>query len=85
MPAENVPSKTSVPSEIGAPSEIRITTDDIRAKSQQVLDTVKQTQETAKTGAAWTAIGLAGFILVVFLLGRRRGRAGGAVVEVYKV
>lgn len=62
-----------------------VTIDDIRAKARQVEDAVKQTQETAKDTATWAIGGLLVLLIVMFFLGRRRGRQGGAVVEVYKV
>jgi MYXO-CTERM domain-containing protein len=62
-----------------------VTVEDIRAKAREVEAAVKQTQETAKQGATWAVGGLVLLILVVFFLGRRRGRKGGAIVEVYKV
>lgn len=62
-----------------------VTVDDIRAKAREVEAAVQQTQETAKQGATWAVGGLVLLVLVVFFLGRRRGRKGGAIVEVYKV
>jgi MYXO-CTERM domain-containing protein len=62
-----------------------VTVEDIRAKAREVEEAVKQTQETAKQGATWAVGGLVLLVLVVFFLGRRRGRKGGAIVEVYKV
>lgn len=62
-----------------------VTVDDIRAKAREVEDAVKQTQETAKDTATWAIGGLLLLLIVMFFLGRRRGRQGGAVVEVYKV
>ena len=62
-----------------------VTVDDIRAKAREVEDAVKQTQETAKDTATWAIGGLLVLLVLIFLLGRRRGRQGGAIVEVYKV
>ncbi len=62
-----------------------VTVEDIRAKAREVEEAVKQTQETAKQGATWAVGGLVLLVLVVFFFGRRRGRKGGAIVEVYKV
>ena len=62
-----------------------VTVDDIRAKAREVEDAVKQTQETAKDTATWAIGGLLVLLVLIFFLGRRKGRAGGAIVEVYKV
>ncbi|MDH3305940.1 MAG: hypothetical protein OEO77_00265 [Acidimicrobiia bacterium] len=58
---------------------------DVEAKARQIEEALKQTQETAKTKATWALGGLLVVLIVVFLLGRRRGKQGGAIVEVYKV
>ncbi len=62
-----------------------VTVDDIRAKAREVEDAIKQTQETAKDTATWAIGGLLVLLVLIFFLGRRRGRQGGAIVEVYKV
>lgn len=62
-----------------------VTIDDIRAKAREVEDAVKQTQETAKDTATWAVGGLVLLLVLMFFIGRRKGRRGGAVVEVYKV
>ena len=67
------------------PTSPRVSVDDIRAKARLVEDTVKQTQETAKDGATWLIGGAIVVLILVFLFGRRRGKSGGAIVEVYKV
>lgn len=58
---------------------------DVRSKAQELQGAAEATRSTAKEGATWALGGLVLLVLVVFLLGRRRGRSGGAVVEVYKV
>lgn len=58
---------------------------DIEAKARQIEEALKQTQETAKSQATWAVGGLLVLLIVVFLLGRKRGKQGGAIVEVYKV
>lgn len=59
--------------------------EDIRAQAAKVEDVVKETQQTAKTSATWAVATLVVVLIVVFLLGRRRGKDGGAIVQVYKV
>ncbi len=58
---------------------------DVEEKARQIEDAVKATQETAKTSMTWIAVGVVLLALVAFLLGRRKGKAGGALVEVYRV
>ncbi len=59
--------------------------DDVRAQAKKIEEAVKETQQTAKTSATWAVGGLVLLLIVVFLLGRKRGKEGGAVVEVYKI
>lgn len=63
----------------------RVSIGDIRSKAHELQGAAEATRTTAKEGATLALGGLVLLVLVVFLLGRRRGRSGGAVVEVYKV
>lgn len=63
----------------------KVTKEDILNKARAVEEAMVSTQETAKTSATWIAAGVVAVVLVAFMLGRRRGKSGGAVVEVYKV
>ncbi len=58
---------------------------DIEAKARQIEDALNETRDTAKTSATWAIAGVILLAVVVFLLGRRQGKQGGAVVEVYRV
>lgn len=63
----------------------KVTKEDILNKARSVEEAMASTQQTAKTSATWIAAGVVAVVLVAFVLGRRRGKSGGAVVEVYKV
>lgn len=63
----------------------KVTREDIENKARSIEEAMASTQETAKTSATWVAAGVVVVVLVAFVLGRRRGKASGAVVEVYKV
>ena len=58
--------------------------EDVRAKAGQIDAALESSKETAKKGATLAGIGLFATILAVFLLGRRRGKSGKTVVEVYR-
>lgn len=62
-----------------------VTREDIESKAQEIEDAVKATQETAKTSITWIAVGVVLLALIAFLIGRKKGKDGGAVVEVYRV
>lgn len=63
----------------------RISIDDIRSKGREVEDVVNETRATAKTSAIWAIGGLSLILVLVYVLGRRRGKQDGALVEIYKV
>lgn len=58
---------------------------DIEAKAREIEDAVRSTQETAKKSITGVVIGVIVLALIAFLIGRKKGKAGGAVVEVYRV
>lgn len=58
---------------------------DIEAKAREIEDAVRSTQETAKKSITGVVIGVIVLALIAFVIGRRKGKAGGAVVEVYRV
>lgn len=62
-----------------------ISREDIEAKARSIEEAVSSTQETAKQSATWLAAGVVAVVLIAFVVGRRRGKQGGALVEVYKV
>ena len=62
-----------------------ITREDLEAKAKPIEEAVFASQDTAKQTATWAVAGVVVTVVIAFVLGRRRGKAGGAVVEVYKV
>ena len=58
---------------------------EIEAKAKELEMAIGETKEAAKNRALLTAIGVGVIIVAAFWLGRRRGRKGSAVVEIYKV
>ena len=58
---------------------------DLEAKLQEIQAVVDETTESAKTTGIAIAIGAVVLLLIVFLLGRRKGKKGSARVEVYRL
>ncbi|MFW2340101.1 MAG: hypothetical protein ACN4GK_08625 [Acidimicrobiia bacterium] len=62
-----------------------VTRADIEAKAKEIEGVLQETQQAAKTSAVWLAVGVAAVVLFAFVFGRRKGKKGKAVVEVYRV
>lgn len=62
-----------------------VTRADIEAKAKEIEGVIAETQQAAKTSAVWLAVGVAVVVAAAFIFGRRKGKAGKAVVEVYKI
>lgn len=62
-----------------------VTRADIEAKAKEIEGVLQETQKAAKTSAVWLAVGVAAIVAFAFIFGRRKGKQGKAVVEVYKV
>jgi hypothetical protein len=62
-----------------------VTRADIEAKAKEIEGVLQETQQAAKTGAVWLAVGVVAIVALAFIFGRRKGREGKAVVEVYRV
>lgn len=62
-----------------------VTRADIEAKAKEIEGVLRETQQAAKTSAVWLAVGVAAVVLFAFVFGRRKGKKGKAVVEVYRV
>jgi len=62
-----------------------ISREDIETKARPIGEAVSSSRETAKQSATWLAAGVVAVVLIAFVMGRRRGKQGGALVEVYKV
>ncbi len=58
---------------------------DIEAKAREIEQALVETKESAQEKAVIVAVAVVVVILVAFLLGRRRGKQGSAIVEVFNV
>ena len=58
---------------------------DIEAKAKQIESAIKETKESAQNTAVLAGVAVIVVILLAFVFGRRKGKAGKAVVEVYRV
>jgi hypothetical protein len=57
---------------------------DIEAKARQIERALVETKESVQEKAILVAVAVAAVIALAFLLGRRRGKKGAAIIEVYK-
>jgi hypothetical protein len=57
---------------------------DIEAKARQIEQALVETKESAQDKAVVVAVAVVAIIVVAFLLGRRRGKKGAAIIEVFK-
>jgi CHASE3 domain sensor protein len=58
---------------------------DLEAKLREIQQVVDETTDAARTTGIAIAVGAVVLLLLVFLLGRRKGRKGSARVEVYRL
>ncbi len=58
---------------------------DLESKFRQVQTAVDDTASTAKNAGIGLAIGAVLFVVLVYLLGRRKGKKGGARLEIYRL
>jgi len=58
---------------------------DLEAKAREITKVVNDTKENAQNTAMIAGAGVALLVGLAYLMGRRKGRNGRAVVEVYKV
>ncbi len=58
---------------------------DLEAKFRQIQTAVDETTATAKNAGTGLAIGGVLLVLLVYLLGRRKGQKGGARLEIYRL
>jgi hypothetical protein len=57
---------------------------DLEAKLREIQGVVDETAEGAKSAGVAAAVGVVLLLVIVYLLGRRKGRKGGARIEVYR-
>ncbi len=57
---------------------------DIEAKARQIEQALMETKENAQDKAVVIAVAVVAVIALAFLLGRRRGKKGAAIIEVFK-
>ena len=64
---------------------LMVTPKDIEAKARQIESAVMETKESVQDTAVLAGVAVIILVLIAFLLGRRKGRGGKSVVEVYRV
>lgn len=62
-----------------------ITRADIEAKARQITSAVNDTKESAQNTAVLAGVAVLIVVGISYLMGRRKARAGRAVVEVYRI
>jgi hypothetical protein len=66
-------------------NEVSVEKADLEAKLREIESVIDETTESAKNAGVAIAIGAVVVLLLVFVLGRRKGRKGSARVEVYRL
>jgi LPXTG-motif cell wall-anchored protein len=64
---------------------VTITKSDIESKARQITQVVDETKDSAQNTALLAGAGIALVVGLAYLVGRRKGKSGRAVVKVYKV
>jgi hypothetical protein len=64
---------------------VTISRADIEAKARQITAVVADTKESVENTAVLAGVAVVVVVGIAYLLGRRKARAGRAVVEVYRV
>jgi LPXTG-motif cell wall-anchored protein len=59
--------------------------DQLEAKAKELETALDETRDSVQNTAVTIGIGVVILLVIAFLIGRRRGKKGGAVVEVYKI
>lgn len=62
-----------------------VTRADIEAKARQINQVITETKETAQNIGVLAGVAVVVLVGVAYFLGRRKRRAGRAVVEVYRI
>jgi len=58
---------------------------DIEAKARQIETALAETKESAQNTAVLAGVAIIVAVLIAFLMGRKKGKGGKAIVEVYRV
>jgi len=58
---------------------------ELEAKLREIQEVVDDTAQGAKNAGVIAGVGVAALLLVIYLVGRRRGKKGSARVEVYRL
>jgi hypothetical protein len=64
---------------------VTITRADLEAKARAISDTLEETRESVQNTAVLAGVVVLAVVGLAYVLGRRRGRSGRAVVEVYRI
>lgn len=59
--------------------------DQLESKARELESALDQTRDSVQNTAIAVGVGLVVLLVLAFWWGRRRGKKGGAVVEVYKI
>ena len=57
----------------------------IEAKARQLEGALVETRESVKSTAMMAALGVGVIVVIAYLLGRRKGKKGGARIEIHKL
>lgn len=58
---------------------------DIEAKAKEIEAALQETKESAQNTAVLAAVAVIVVVLIAYILGNRKGKAGKTLVEVYRV
>lgn len=57
---------------------------DLEAKLREIQGVIDETTQGARNVGVLAAVGVVAVLFVVYLIGRRKGKKGGARIEVYR-
>ncbi len=58
---------------------------DIEAKAKEIEAALQETKESAQNTAVMAAVAVVLVVIIAYILGNRKGKAGKTLVEVYRV
>jgi hypothetical protein len=65
--------------------EVSVERADLEAKLKEIQEVVDETKDSARTIGIAAVVGVVLLLLLVYVLGRRKGRKGSARVEVFRL